>query len=316
MKKFHGSVNAERKTKPISAADAVRRNLLKNGFAAAEQKTAENSVWNAEESLKNIKKKAWQRKMNGIFDIMNIAKNIFLGIILISVAAMIVLLFAGCSAEKYKIEYDNKSAFLFPKSSAKAGEKVTLIFKNKYIATDAGYTFFLNDETIDYTYSDKGMKMEFIMPEEDVKISYMINTAMSPYVQTGLDYTETADVLLIDYYEETYTEEGKEHYELVLWTTEDPLVLKLTEYIGTGGEETSKDHFVSCDAFDEFLHIIEVNEMRNWNDLKESENIDGIKIVVKFKTDEEEFRVSSEKMPENGMSVFAEIKRLLLELMG
>ena len=56
--------------------------------------------------------------------------------------------------------------------------------------------------------------------------------------------------------------------------------------------------------------------MRHWNDLEESENIDGIKIVVKFKTDEEEFRVSSEKMPENGMSVFAEIKRLLLELMG
>ena len=247
--------------------------------------------------------------MNGIFDIMNIAKNIFLGIILISVAAMIVLLFAGCSAEKYKIEYDNKSAFLFPKNSAKAGEKVTLIFKNKYIAADAGYTFFLNDEIIDYTYSDKGIKMEFIMPEEDVKISYMISNAMSPYIPT-----EAADVLLIDYYEETYTEEGKEHYELVLWTTEDPLILKLTEYIGTGGEETSKDHFVSCYAFEDFLHVIEVNERRHWNNLEESESIDGMKIVVKFRIDEEEFRVSSEKIPEDGMSVFAEIKRLFSEL--
>ena len=229
---------------------------------------------------------------------------------------MIVLLFSGCSAEKYKIEYDNKSAFLFPKNSAKAGEKVTLIFKNKYIAADAGYTFFLNDEIIDYTYSDKGMKMEFIMPEEDVRISYMISTAMSPYVPTGPDYTEAAEVLLIDYYEETFTEEGKEHYELVLWTTEDLLVLKLTEYIGTGGEETSKDYFVFSHAFDDFLHVIEVNEMRHWNDLEESESVDGIKIVVKFRIDEEEFRVSSEKMPEDGMSVFAEIKRLLLKLMG
>ena len=156
--------------------------------------------------------------------------------------------------------------------------------------------------------------MEFIMPEEDVKISYMISTAMSPDVPTGPDYTEAADVLLIDYYEETYTEEGKEHYELVLWTTEDPLVLKLTEYIGTGGEETSKDSFVSCYAFDDFLHVIEVNEMRHWNDLEESESIDGMKIVVKFRIDEEEFRVSSEKMPEDGMSVFAEIKRLLSRL--
>lgn len=254
--------------------------------------------------------------MNNIFDIMNMVKNIFFGIILFSVAAMIVLLFAGCSAEKYKIEYDNKLAFLFPKNSAKAGEKVTLIFKNKYIAADAGYTFFLNDEIIDYTYSDKGMKIEFIMPEEDVKISYMISTAMSTYVPAGPDYTGAADVLLIDYYEETYTEEGKEHYELVLRTTEDPLVLKLTEYIGTGGEETSKDYFVSGHAFDDFLHVIEVNEMRHWNNLEESESIDGMKIVVKFRIDEEEFRVSSEKMPEDGMSVFAEIKRLLLKLMG
>ena len=252
--------------------------------------------------------------MNDIFDIMNIAKNIFLGIILLSVAAMIVLLFAECSAEKYKIEYDNKSAFLFPKNSAKAGEKVALIFKNKYIAADAGYTFFLNDEIIDYTYSDKGMKIEFIMPEEDVKISYMISSAMSPYVPTDPVYTEAADVLLIDYYEETFTEDGKEHYELVLWTTEDPLILKLTEYIGTGGEETSKDHFVSCYAFDAFLHVIEVNEMRHWNDLEESESIDGMKIVVKFRINGEEFRVSSEKIPEDGMSVFAEIKRLFSEL--
>ena len=193
---------------------------------------------------------------------------------------------------------------------------MTLIFKNKYIAADAGYTFFLNDEIIDYTYSDKGMKMEFIMPEEDVRISYMISTAMSPYVPTGPDYTEAAEVLLIDYDEETFTEEGKEHYELVLWTTEDLLVLKLTEYIGTGGEETSKDYFVFSHAFDDFLHVIEVNEMRHWNDLEESESVDGIKIVVKFRIDEEEFRVSSEKMPEDGMSVFAEIKRLLLKLMG
>lgn len=254
--------------------------------------------------------------MNDIFDVMNVFKNIFLGIILLSVAAMIVLLFAGCSAERYKIEYDNKLAFLFPKNSAKAGEKVTLIFKNKYIAADAGYTFFLNDEIIDYTYSDKGMKMEFIMPEQDVRISYKMRTTMSPYIPNGPDYTQVSDVILIDYYEETYTEEGKEHYELVLWTTEDPLVLKLTEYIGTGGEETSKDSFVSCYAFEDFLHVIEVNEMRHWNDLEESESIDGMKIVVKFRIDEEEFRVSSEKMPEDGMSVFAEIKRLLLGLMG
>mgnify|MGYP006357258755 FL=1 len=56
--------------------------------------------------------------------------------------------------------------------------------------------------------------------------------------------------------------------------------------------------------------------MRHWNDLEESESVDGIKIVVKFRIDEEEFRVSSEKIPEDGMSVFAEIKRLFLKLMG
>ena len=251
--------------------------------------------------------------MNDIFDIMNIAKNIFFGIILLSVAAMIVLLFAGCSADRYKIEYNYKDAFLRPKNSAKAGEKVTVIYKIKHIAADAGYTFYLDDEVIYYEYCDKGIKMEFIMPEHDVKISYKMNTTMSPDIPTGPDYSRNSDIILMDYYEEIYTEEGKDHYELVLRTTEDPLLLKLTEYIGNGTEETSKDYNVSCYAFEDFLHVIEVNEMTHWNTLEESESIDGMKIVVKFSFNGEEYRVSSEKMPQDGMTTFAEIKRLLLE---
>lgn len=247
--------------------------------------------------------------MNDFFDIMNIVKNIFFGIILFSVAAMVILLFAGCSADRYKIEYSNKNVFLHPKNSAKAGEKVTLIFKTKYIAVDAGYTFYLNDEVIYYEYCDKGMKMEFVMPEQDVRISYKMRTTMSPYIPNGPDYTQVSNVILIDYYEEIYTEEGTESYELVLSTTEDPILLKLTEYVN--GEESEKDYTVFCYAFEDLLHVIEVNEITHWNDLEESESIDGMKITVRFRMYDEEFCVSSESMPEDGMSVFAEIRRLL-----
>ena len=60
--------------------------------------------------------------------------------------------------------------------------------------------------------------------------------------------------------------------------------------------------------------MIEVNEMKHWNNTEEAESIDGMKIVIKFRIDDEEFCVSSEKMPEDGMVVFAEIKRLLSKL--
>ena len=52
------------------------------------------------------------------FEIMNTVKNVLFGIILFSIVVMIVIHFAGCSTERYKIEYSNKNAFLLPKNSA------------------------------------------------------------------------------------------------------------------------------------------------------------------------------------------------------
>ena len=189
-----------------------------------------------------------------------------------------------------------------------------MIFKNKFIACDAGYTFYVDDEVIKTTFHEKGIKLKFIMPEHDVKISYDLNTNMAYYIPEGPEYTKVSDVILIGYYEETFTEEGTEYYEISLSTTKDPLLLKLKEYVKVGGEESAKERNVSCYAFEDLLHVIEVNEMRHWNKLEESESIDGIKITVKFRLHDEEFCVSSEKMPQDGMTTFAEIKRLLFEL--
>lgn len=124
--------------------------------------------------------------MEGFFDIMDTLKNIFIGIIAVSVFAMIIVLFSGCSAEKYNVEYDNKDFYLFARNSYRPGKKVTVYYKKELIGTDTDYYFYLDGERIEAVYEEKGFRIEFVMPEHDVSLSR--DSVNSMYCPVAEDY--------------------------------------------------------------------------------------------------------------------------------
>ena len=83
---------------------------------------------------------------------------------------MILLLSAGCFEEKYKVDYcGKKHLYNGAKNSYRAGEEVTVYYD--MIGTDTDYTFWLDNEPLDYSYNDKnGFVITFTMPGHDVKL--------------------------------------------------------------------------------------------------------------------------------------------------
>ena len=76
----------------------------------------------------------------------------------------------GCAGQRYKIDYSGqKSSYTGARNSYRAGQTVVLYYK--MIATDTDYSFYLDDESIPFTWVEgKGFKIEFTMPEHDVTL--------------------------------------------------------------------------------------------------------------------------------------------------
>ncbi|MBR5452767.1 MAG: hypothetical protein IKV54_01680 [Clostridia bacterium] len=94
---------------------------------------------------------------------------------------MMLFLF-GCSAKKYKVDYeDGKFMFNGAKDHYRAGKKVVLYFD--CIATDTNYKFYLDEELLNVSYdSKKGFVITFTMPDHDVKLRTEITNSMTSYL--------------------------------------------------------------------------------------------------------------------------------------
>lgn len=90
--------------------------------------------------------------------------------LLVALGVLTMFLF-GCGSAKYKVDYlGEKNNYVGAKDSYRAGETVTLYYD--FIATDTSYSFYLDDESINYQYSEeKGFEITFVMPSHDVKLS-------------------------------------------------------------------------------------------------------------------------------------------------
>ena len=86
--------------------------------------------------------------------------------------------FCGCAGQRYKVDYcGQKSAYTGAKNSYRAGQTVVLYYE--MIATDTDYSFYLDGEALRMTYEDrKGYKIEFTMPEHDVKLECRSRNSM------------------------------------------------------------------------------------------------------------------------------------------
>lgn len=100
---------------------------------------------------------------------------------LIVVVVMSMFFFKICSGKKYKVDYcGQKYAYSNAKDSYKAGTEVKLYFE--LIATDTDYSFYLDDERLNYDYDEKkGFIISFVMPEHDVKLECESHNSMLPY---------------------------------------------------------------------------------------------------------------------------------------
>ncbi len=82
-----------------------------------------------------------------------------------------------CGNKKYKVDYHGqKFAFSGAKDSYRAGESVKLYFE--FIATDTDYTFFVNGESVNAEYGDRGYEISFVMPDHDTEVYYESRNTM------------------------------------------------------------------------------------------------------------------------------------------
>ena len=187
---------------------------------------------------------------------------------------MIMLGLFGCEAKKYKVDYDGDREFYEgAKDEYAAGEKVVLYYD--LIATDTDYAFYLDDERINFGYSeDRGFIIEFTMPEHDVKLRCETRNSMEyiPPIDPG--------TLLVDYFEETVaTDGGDDSFEMTL-TYYDPVQVKLDVY---GDKDEPDSYLVPYEAFDVCLGIMYSEGLESWESMGDTVSLDGVRKVMKFR---------------------------------
>ena len=223
-------------------------------------------------------------------------KKILLLIITVLVLVVSVMSFLYFMKPKYRVDYNGeKEHYSGAKDYYRAGQKVTVYFN--FVGTDTDYTFYLNGEEINANYDYiKGFKISFIMPNEDVTLSYDEVRSM----------IRGEPQMLVNYYTKT-TGASDEigYYEMVLETYYTDAFVRLKVYNKSeDSNETCVSYIVPRKAVDECLEVIKINELYKCNEIENPVSIDGRTVVCKFLYEGEYYRVSTDKMPdENGVEI-------------
>ena len=196
----------------------------------------------------------------------------------------------GCSVSKsFDIRYANDvSVFTQAPENAKAGEIVNLRVADEYAS---GFTLLIDGVQLEHAEDDE-LLYSFTMPEKEIEVDYIIS--------------ETKEkVLLADYYERVVgTPMEMPYEEVVLYTYSDTqLLIEHWENGGTPAEKVG-GYLVPISVYDDVLQVIEKYEMEGWNDREDAYPITGALYVCRFVNKDQFYRVSSEKMPDNGDEAF------------
>ena len=98
-------------------------------------------------------------------------------IIMLLAEVFIVMSMFGCGTPKFNV--DAGSGYELAKKSYAAGEEVTAYYP--YIATDTDYTFYVEEEDVEYKTSydnEHGYVLTFTMPAHDVKLGVKSRNSM------------------------------------------------------------------------------------------------------------------------------------------
>ncbi len=231
--------------------------------------------------------------------------TVFFVSVAIILGVTVMSLFSGCFREKYAVDYNGeKNSYKNARDYYRAGDKVTLYYD--LIATDTDYSFYLDDERINYSYDEKkGFIISFIMPDHDVSLRSESRNSMI--------YTPAEPEMLVDYYCVTVATDGGDGYsELVLISDQDGYGYILESYEKSDETgETCVRYLISENEADAVLDLIEELGLREWNSCEEYDSVTGVIASVKFYYKGSYIKVSSEKMPENGMEAIEKIGEAL-----
>ena len=222
----------------------------------------------------------------------------------------VILMFglSGCGKTKYNLSFDGYG-FKSDKTSYSEGETVTVYYD--MIATDTDYNFYTDsdDVKLKQDYGSNGYVFTFNMPAHDVKISVKTKNSMTADPQSNktdnLDPSSPEDYIInenmvFDYFDKTVATDGNDEYtEFVLYKyTDDKLIL--VQYNKKPDEDETMDYcFVSASVLEDCMGIVNNYNLDEWDG---KTGIDGKLYVIKFLKNNELIRVSSEEMPDDGMT--------------
>ncbi len=142
---------------------------------------------------------------------------------------------------------------------------------------------------------------QFEMPTEDVTVQIDSD---------NISIVDGEPIMMVDYYETvvaTGDPDSESSYELVLYDDQNEKLL-LIEY-GKDGTETR--YRVPQSVLTDLLDVIYGAKMDEWNDMEDTDTLEGMLYVCRFHAVGKDYRVSSEKMPQNGTEAFSEIRTIL-----
>lgn len=118
-----------------------------------------------------------------------------------------------------------------------------------------------------------------------------------------------AGTMLIDCYRTEKAVDDSGYFELVLYTTENSDMIRLSVYSkdNKDTDENHTDYLVPYEAAESCYKIIEKHHLNQWNDMKNTVSADGILTVCKYYSNGEYVRVSTEEMPQNGTEILDSI---------
>lgn len=118
-----------------------------------------------------------------------------------------------------------------------------------------------------------------------------------------------AGTMLIDCYRAEKAADDSGYFELVLYTTENSDMIRLSVYSkdNKDTDENHTDYLVPYEAAESCYKIIEKHHLNRWNDMKNTVSTDGILTVCKYYSNGEYVRVSTEEMPQNGTEILDSI---------
>lgn len=131
-----------------------------------------------------------------------------------------------------------------------------------------------------------------------------------------LQMPEEKKVMLADYYERMAgTSDEQPYYELVLYTQDaDYLLLEQYENGGTD-QESVTSYTVAKDIYTKVMDLVKTYDLAKWNETG-SESADGVYRVIKYYDNGTYIRVSTDRMPEDGLSAFDAVKQVLADAAG